>query len=61
VKAGDFEFDPEEWDGISEEAKSIVRKLLVVDPENRLSAQQALNDPWIQKHSHKNAVNLKCM
>lgn len=38
----------EEWEGISEDAKNLIRRLLVVDPRKRLTATQALlNDPWL--------------
>ncbi|KAJ3338657.1 hypothetical protein HDU93_009290 [Gonapodya sp. JEL0774] len=35
------------WTYISPQARSFIDKLLVVDPKRRLSAEQALLDPWI--------------
>jgi serine/threonine protein kinase len=32
---------------VSEKAKEFVRKILVADPEKRISVEQALEDPWI--------------
>jgi len=41
VKKGDFDFDGEEWDEVSEDAKDLIRKL-VCKPERRLTAGEAL-------------------
>lgn len=35
-----YEFHPKYWDKISEEAKDLIRKLLVIDPVNRLTVEQ---------------------
>ena len=35
------------WDNISQEAKDLVSKLLVLDPKERLSSEQALQHPWL--------------
>lgn len=36
------------WDSVSEEAKDFIRKLLVLQPHKRPSAQEALHLPWIK-------------
>eukprot|EP00826_Nyctotherus_ovalis_P058284 TRINITY_DN7999_c0_g1_i10.p1 TRINITY_DN7999_c0_g1~~TRINITY_DN7999_c0_g1_i10.p1 ORF type:complete len:449 (-),score=72.14 TRINITY_DN7999_c0_g1_i10:75-1421(-) len=36
------------WNGISKEAKDLVQRILVRDPERRYSALEALSHPWIQ-------------
>lgn len=41
-------FDEEEWESITMEAQDVVRQLLVVDQERRLTASQLLDIPWIQ-------------
>ncbi|KAK4534673.1 hypothetical protein CDCA_CDCA02G0698 [Cyanidium caldarium] len=41
-----YKFRDSEWAQISDEAKSLVRGLLQVDPEARLSADEALRHPW---------------
>ena len=38
----------ERWEEISEEAKDLVRRLIVVDPVERLSAAKALQHVWFQ-------------
>ena len=47
VKKGIFDFDGEEWDDVSEEAKDLIKKL-ISKPERRLSAQEALSHKWIK-------------
>ena len=37
----------QEWDCISTEAKELLRKMLKVDPAERVTAKQILADPWI--------------
>lgn len=38
VKTGKFNFDGEEWVHVSEQAKNLIRKMLVKDPKKRPSA-----------------------
>jgi calcium-dependent protein kinase len=47
VKQGDFSFDPEDWAHISQGAKDLIKALLVVNPDERLSAAAALRSTWI--------------
>ncbi|KAL4455093.1 hypothetical protein ABPG74_006475 [Tetrahymena malaccensis] len=53
VKLGKFGFDTDEWNYVSKEAKEFICKMLEKDPKKRISAYDALNDPWIQKYSEK--------
>lgn len=39
VKSGQFSFNFREFDKVSQEAKSLIRKLLVVDPTKRLTPE----------------------
>ena len=36
------------WDGVSADAKQLLRGLLTVDPDQRLTAAQAATHPWIE-------------
>jgi len=63
IMSARYEFPAPEWTSISKEAKDFIRKILVVNPEDRYTAQQALADPWI-KHfqptsSAPNAFNVQ--
>jgi serine/threonine protein kinase len=46
---GQYSMAGAEWDDISNEAKDVVSKMLVVNPENRLSTTEILNHPWIKQ------------
>lgn len=50
----DFKRDP--WPKVSDNAKDLVKKMLDPDPKRRLSAQEVLAHPWLQKA--KNAPNV---
>jgi calcium-dependent protein kinase len=47
IKDGRFTKKKDVWSRVSSKAQDFVEKLLVVDPEKRLSAHQALEHPWI--------------
>ena len=51
VKRGKFSTDEEEWADISADAIDLVRKLLDYNPDNRLSAKEALQHKWILEYS----------
>ena len=40
---------------ISEEAKDLIRRLLRANPEKRLSIEQVLAHPWIQRYEQTRA------
>lgn len=48
IMAGEYEFHRPYWDRISEQAKNLIRKLLVVDYEKRITAEKALEDEWFK-------------
>lgn len=49
VRLGEYQFFEPDWEGISDDAKDLVSKLLIVDPACRLTARQALRQAWISK------------
>ena len=40
------------WQFVSEHAKDLIRKMLTVDPEERLTVEEALSHPWIAEREH---------
>lgn len=47
VSAGDWDFDDPIWDDVSDLAKDFICKLMQKDKNSRMSAQEALQHPWI--------------
>jgi len=51
-----FDYPSPEWDDVSATAKDFVSKLLVVNPAERLSAEQAQQHPWLVEQAPKRAL-----
>lgn len=45
-----FTVDKHKWEGVSEEAKELIRKILVLDVSQRYTTEQMLSDPWMQSY-----------
>jgi len=43
-----YDFDDPSWDDVSEDAKDLIRHLLVKNPDERYTAQQCKEHPWIK-------------
>jgi calcium/calmodulin-dependent protein kinase I len=48
IRKGDFVFHPEYWKNVSEDAKALIRGLLTVDVNKRLTADDVLKHSWLQ-------------
>jgi serine/threonine protein kinase len=46
-----YSFPDPYWTDVSDKAKDLVQKLLVIDPKKRLSADQALQHPWMTEEN----------
>jgi len=53
VAKGKVKFEGPEWNIISFEAKNLIARLMAYNPNDRISAREALNDPWIQTRIKK--------
>ena len=51
VKAGKFSFVESKWGHISTEAKDCIRKLLKVNPEDRITLDELSSHPWLMAHA----------
>ncbi|ORX77741.1 Pkinase-domain-containing protein [Anaeromyces robustus] len=47
ILEADYVFEKEYWSEISEDAKDFIRKLLVVNPAERMNCEQALQHRWL--------------
>ncbi|XP_074834676.1 calcium/calmodulin-dependent protein kinase type IV-like isoform X2 [Carettochelys insculpta] len=59
----DYEFVSPWWDEVSLNAKDLVQKLIVLDPQKRLTVRQALEHPWVTgkaaKFAHMDSTQKK--
>jgi serine/threonine protein kinase len=44
---GEFRFISPDWDHVSQDAKDFISALLILNPEERLTAKLALHHPWL--------------
>ena len=49
IRKGDYEFHPEYWSAVSDNAKHLISSLLTVNPDLRLSAGEALGNSWMKE------------
>lgn len=54
---GYFDFPAVYWEHISENAKSLIRSLLVVDPDNRATLLDALDSEWLRRRDKESFLN----
>ncbi len=59
VAKGEYEMDPAVWDPVCDDAKDLVRNLLQVNPEERLTAADALKHPWFAEISDQGKLDPK--
>ena len=57
VGKGEFSFPSPYWDGMSEESKDLISKLLQKDPTRRISALAALSHPWIREGGSNHQIS----
>eukprot|EP01130_Rhizamoeba_saxonica_P001279 TRINITY_DN1115_c0_g1_i2.p1 TRINITY_DN1115_c0_g1~~TRINITY_DN1115_c0_g1_i2.p1 ORF type:complete len:261 (-),score=51.51 TRINITY_DN1115_c0_g1_i2:26-808(-) len=53
IQNGHYTFPQDYWDDISEEARDLIGNLLLTNPKQRISAQDALAHPWIVGRKRK--------
>jgi calcium/calmodulin-dependent protein kinase I len=51
IMSGNFDFPDPEWTDVSPEAKEFIKKILVVDPNKRYTAEECLEDPWVKMNT----------
>ena len=47
IRSADYEFHEDYWNNVSDEAKDLIKNLLLVDSRKRFTAKQALEHSWV--------------
>eukprot|EP00232_Nephroselmis_pyriformis_P005275 CAMPEP_0182912870 /NCGR_PEP_ID=MMETSP0034_2-20130328/37742_1 /TAXON_ID=156128 /ORGANISM="Nephroselmis pyriformis, Strain CCMP717" /LENGTH=314 /DNA_ID=CAMNT_0025049563 /DNA_START=136 /DNA_END=1080 /DNA_ORIENTATION=- len=58
IRNGQYDFDDEGWKNVSENAKDLIRGLLEVDHNKRLTAAKILSHPWMSEQLTNKRLNL---
>ncbi|OON23690.1 kinase domain protein [Opisthorchis viverrini] len=48
---GNYDFPASHWAHVSNEAKDLISRLLLTEPERRLSSAQVMQHPWVAKYT----------
>jgi len=59
IVRGEFEFISPYWDNIADGAMDLIRKLLIVNPKKRFTADQILKHSWIKTGGQFKGPNLQ--
>jgi len=57
IVRGKYEFEEPGWTHVSEEAKDLVRRMLVTDPSLRLTSREAMATPWMRQRGDALKMN----
>ena len=57
IKAGEYQFDLPEWSMVSEEAKSMIARMLIVNPAERITITEILDCSWLVGFSSESPIH----
>ncbi|CAF4753109.1 unnamed protein product, partial [Rotaria sp. Silwood2] len=61
IRTGDFQFPDVEWKNISQEAKSIIQRMLIVNPANRITIDEILTSPWLTELTSERSIDMSSL
>ncbi|CAF4700375.1 unnamed protein product [Rotaria sp. Silwood1] len=61
IRTGDFQFPDVEWKNISQEAKSIIQRMLIVNPANRITIDEILTSSWLTELTSERSIDMSSL
>ena len=61
IRAGEYEFNGPEWDRVSEEAKSIIKRMLTVDPTQRITIKEIVDSSWLKEPTSERPIDISSL
>jgi len=58
IKAGEYKFDANDWRDVSEEAQSTIKRMLTVDPTQRITIGEILNCSWLTEPASERPIDV---
>jgi serine/threonine protein kinase len=58
IKAGEYQFDQKEWKDFSEEAQSTIKRMLIVDPTQRITIDKILHCSWLTEPASERPIDV---
>ena len=58
IRAGEYQFDPISWKNISNEAKTLIEQMLIVDPTKRININQIRHSSWFNQKNSLRQIDL---
>lgn len=49
IRGGEYEFHGDEWDAVSEEARSTIQRMLIVNPAERITIEEIITCSWLNQ------------
>lgn len=50
ILRGVYNFDGKPWESVSDDAKNLISRMLVINPVDRITIEEALNHPWFERY-----------
>lgn len=54
IMSADFDFPDNDWKDVTAEAKDLIKRMLCVEPSERLSIEEVLHHPWLAQNASPN-------
>lgn len=57
IKGGEYRFDDAYWRDVSEDAKSTIKRMLTVDPTQRITIKEILHCSWLTELTSERQID----